>query len=230
MNPDQVQADAQWGFAGRRESLWGPRVAIVAAVVIYILLPAKLSSIPYVPTKILLPTLELALIIALTVARRNQDIELSMVRRVSALCLIGLINLANLGSLVQLVDQLVHHASRFTGPELIYSSLGIWLTNVIVFGLWYWELDRGGPAERRSPSHREPDFLFPQMSQPHCARPEWAPDFVDYLYVSLTNATAFSPTDTMPLTHWAKILMGLQSIASLLTIALVAARAVNILA
>jgi hypothetical protein len=100
---------------------------------------------------------------------------------------------------------------------------------VIVFGLWYWELDRGGPSARHDPHHREPDFLFPQMATPGAARPDWAPGFLDYLYVSFTNATAFSPTDTMPLTPLAKGLMGVQSAASLLTVALVAARAVNIL-
>jgi hypothetical protein len=100
---------------------------------------------------------------------------------------------------------------------------------VIVFGLWYWELDRGGPSARHDPHHREPDFLFPQMATPGSARPDWAPGFLDYLYVSFTNATAFSPTDTMPLTPLAKSLMAVQSAASLLTVALVAARAVNIL-
>jgi len=98
-----------------------------------------------------------------------------------------------------------------------------------VFALWYWELDRGGPDARRRPRHRQPDFLFPQMVTPACAGPRWAPGFVDYLYVSFTNATAFSPTDTMPLTPWAKMLLLLQALASLLTVALVAARAVNIL-
>ena len=104
----------------------------------------------------------------------------------------------------------------------------IWLTNVIVFGLWYWELDRGGPATRQQASHRQPDFLFPQMSTPGSA-PGWTPAFVDYLYTSFTNATAFSPTDTMPLTVWAKLLFMVQSLASLVTVAVVISRAVNIL-
>jgi uncharacterized membrane protein len=100
---------------------------------------------------------------------------------------------------------------------------------VIVFGLWYFELDRGGPTKRHQQDHREPDFLFPQMATPGAGRPDWSPSFLDYLYVSFTNATAFSPTDTMPMTVAAKKLMGVQSVASLLTVALVAARAVNIL-
>ena len=113
--------------------------------------------------------------------------------------------------------------------ELIFAAMQIWMTNVIVFGLWYWELDRGGPSARCRTSHREPDFLFPQMSTPAAAPPDWAPMFVDYLYVAFTNATAFSPTDTLPLTTWAKVLMAVQALASLLTVALVAGRAVNIL-
>ncbi|MBV9547646.1 MAG: hypothetical protein JOY61_25010, partial [Chloroflexi bacterium] len=109
------------------------------------------------------------------------------------------------------------------------SAMQIWLTNVIVFGLWYWELDRGGPSARVRADHREPDFLFPQMITPAVAPADWYPRFWDYLYVAFTNATAFSPTDTMPLTVVAKSLMTIQSIVSLLTVALVAARAVNIL-
>ena len=115
------------------------------------------------------------------------------------------------------------------GKNLLFYATQIWFTNVLVFGLWYWELDRGGPGERCASRHREPDFLFPQMANPGAATFDWHPSFVDYLYVSFTNATAFSPTDTMPLTEWAKVLMMIQSLASLITVALVAARAVNIL-
>src|SRR6202035_3904532 len=100
---------------------------------------------------------------------------------------------------------------------------------VLVFALWYWEIDRGGPDERSSPQHRQPDFLFPQMVTPGCASGNWSPGFLDYFYVAFTNAAAFSPTDTMPLTPLAKMLMLVQSAASLLTVALVAGRAVNIL-
>jgi len=103
------------------------------------------------------------------------------------------------------------------------------LTNVIVFALWYWEIDRGGPDQRALKNHTAPDFLFPQMSTPGCSKPEWAPRFVDYLYIAFTNATAFSPTDAMPLSATAKMLMLAQSIISLVTVTLVAARAVNIL-
>jgi uncharacterized membrane protein len=144
-----------------------------------------------------------------------------------SLVLIAMITLANVVALGELVRALLEHTNA-GGRSLVFASVPIWLTNVIVFGLWYWELDRGGVAARLRQNHRRPDFLFPQMSTPGSG-PRWTPDFMDYLYTSFTNATAFSPTDTMPLTAWAKLLMMVQSLASLLTVALVISRAVNIL-
>ncbi len=112
---------------------------------------------------------------------------------------------------------------------LLTSGAAIYLTNIIAFGLWFWEIDRGGPFARARATSPHPDFLFPQMSSPDVAHPDWEPRFVDYLYVSFTNAVAFSPTDTMPLTRRAKALMALQSLVALSTIGLVIARAVNVL-
>jgi hypothetical protein len=105
----------------------------------------------------------------------------------------------------------------------------IWLTSLLIFALWYWEMDRGGPGKRAAGHDQPPDFLFPQMSDDRIEPLEWRPKFIDYLYVSLTNNTAFSPTDTMPLTPMAKSVMGIQAIASLVTIGLIVSRAVNIL-
>jgi hypothetical protein len=141
--------------------------------------------------------------------------------------LIALTSAVNGISLLELLHALLY-GSKAGGRPLVYASVPIWLTNVIVFGLWYWELDRGGPAARELPRHRRPDFLFPQMSTPGSS-PGWVPNLLDYLYTSFTNATAFSPTDTMPLTGWAKLLMMMQSLASLVTVAIVVSRAVNIL-
>jgi uncharacterized membrane protein len=144
--------------------------------------------------------------------------------------LIALINVANLVSLVELIRALVSPVANIAnGRALVAASLSIWVTNVIVFALWYWELDRGGPGARMHTVHQEPDFLFPQMTARGATRGRWSPDFFDYLYTSYTNASAFSPTDTMPLTTWAKLLMMGQSFASLITVALVVSRAVNIL-
>lgn len=112
---------------------------------------------------------------------------------------------------------------------LLASGGAIHLTNIVAFALWYWEIDRGGPFSRADATEVYPDFLFPQMSSPEATHPDWVPRFVDYLYVSFTNATAFSPTDTMPLSRQAKALMGVQSIVSLITVGLVIARPVNVL-
>jgi uncharacterized membrane protein len=112
---------------------------------------------------------------------------------------------------------------------LLWSGFSIWLANIVIFSLWYWDFDRGGPTARATASDAEPDFLFPQMTDPAYAEPGWHPRYFDYLYVSLTNASAFSPTDTMPLTRWAKLLMGTQSATSLVLVGMVLARAVNIL-
>jgi hypothetical protein len=106
----------------------------------------------------------------------------------------------------------------------------LWGTNVLLFAVWYWEMDRGGPVTRFRHPDMLPDFQFPQMENPELAPKGWRPGFLDYLYTSLTNATAFSPTDTMPLTQTAKAVMGVQGVAALVTVGLVVARAVNILA
>ena len=127
-----------------------------------------------------------------------------------------------------LVQSLLN-GSKATGKLLLLSALNIWFTNVIVYALWYWELDQGGPHERGLADCPRPDFLFPQMTAKEFSPPDWSPGFVDYLFVSFTNATAFSPTDTLPLTPAVKVLMMVQAMTSLLTVALVASRAVNIL-
>ncbi len=179
------------------------------------------------------PVLELALLAVLTAMAPVRHRTEASIQRIASISLIALINLANIGSLVLLIAALLHkgvaiQGTPITGEMLLLASVQIWLTNIIVFALWYWEIDRGGPMARRRAPRRSPDFLFPQMTE---ANPpaHWRPYFVDYLYVSFTNATAFSPTDTLPLSATAKMLMMVQAMASLVTVALVAARAVNIL-
>jgi uncharacterized membrane protein len=146
------------------------------------------------------------------------------------LLLIAVVSLANAVSVVRLVGALVGGTGTENAAALLTSGGVIWLTNVLTFAVWYWELDRGGPADRATGVDPYPDFLFPQMSSPELAPRDWEPVFADYLYVSFTNATAFSPTDTLPLSRWAKLAMMLQSAVSLATAALVIARAVNVLA
>lgn len=222
---EKLEKAAAWGAPTRHERPWYPAAAIVAAILLWSLLPQKFTLGDY---SRIVPVLEVALLAPLIVTRSSENRRGTPLARGLSLALIALINAVNIVSLFRLIDVLVTKGN-ISGPELLLSSADIWLTNVIVFGLWFWELDRGGPVVRRTGHHRQPDFLFPQMTTPYCAPQNWAPDFVDYLYVAFTNATAFSPTDTMPLTNWAKLLMMVQSFASLVTVALVAARAVNIL-
>jgi uncharacterized membrane protein len=213
----------------QHENLWPARTAIVLAAVLYITLPDKLTlGYKWIPV-----VLELALLVALTAMAPVRHRTEARIQRVASISLIALINLTNISSLVLLIAALLHkgvafHGAPITGETLLLASVQIWLTNILVFALWYWEIDCGGPVARYRASRREPDFQFPQMLQP-APQVHWRPHFVDYLYVSFTNATAFSPTDTMPLTVTAKLLMMVQALASLITVALVAARAVNIL-
>jgi hypothetical protein len=128
---------------------------------------------------------------------------------------------------VSVVASLVRGDER-SGGQLLLKAVAVWGTNVVAFGLWFWAFDRGGPVRRLRPNPRPPDFQFPQMENPELAEPNWQPELVDYLYVSFTNSIAFSPTDSMPLSRRAKLLMLAESSISALTILLVAARAVNI--
>jgi uncharacterized membrane protein len=144
--------------------------------------------------------------------------------------LIAVITLVNAGSSVRLVISIIY-AEPFTQTARVLLACGgiIWLTNVIAFGLWYWDLDRGGAAARAAGSTRRPAFLFPEMSNPDFVGENWSPAFVDYLHLSFTTATAFSPTDVSPLKPWAKVMMMSEETISLALGILVVARAVNIL-
>jgi len=207
------------------ESRWPAAIAVIAALVLYVTLPEHLTIGP----RWLVPALELALLVPLMVVAPRRIQDEPGARRVFAIILIAIINAANIASLALLVRFLTAPGSKVTGIELLSSSAAVWFTNIIVFGLWYWELDGGGPHRRYQHSPRTRDFLFPQMVTPKYAAEDWHPGFIDYLFVSFTNASAFSPTDTMPLTAAAKALFLIQAVTSLLTVALVASRAVNIL-
>jgi uncharacterized membrane protein len=217
--------EVAWGIASRGEPRWPALLAILAALALQLILPDSL--IRGLGNRALVPALEGALVVVIVIVNPGHISREQRRLRMIGVSLIALTSVANVISLGELLHALLY-GSKAGGRPLVYASVPIWLTNVIVFGLWYWELDRGGPAARDSPGHRRPDFLFPQMSTPGSS-PGWVPNFLDYLYTSFTNATAFSPTDTMPLTGWAKLLMMLQSLASLVTVAVVVSRAVNIL-
>ncbi len=197
---------------------------MLAAIAIQIALPARLTIGPHW----LVPALEGALLVGMFVATPNQLEHEHPRRRRLALGLTAFVTAANVFSLGALTHFLLHH-NVSNGNELIGAGVLIWLTNFLIFALWYWELDRGGPGKRAAGHDEAPDLLFPQMSDDRIEPLNWRPAFIDYLYVSLTNATAFSPTDTMPLTRVAKSIMGVQALVSLVTIGLIISRAVNIL-
>jgi uncharacterized membrane protein len=214
--------------AWRRVTSGEPRLPVTVAVLIAIGLQLALPNRLALHPRWLLPTVAVLLLIGIVAANPRRIDRQSPRLRVASLCLIALITIANAWSGERLVAGLLRGAEGKTAPPLLAIGGAIWLTNVIVFALWYWEFDRGGPAARACGVDPYPDFLFPQMQSPEFAPPGWEPTFVDYSYVSFTNATAFSPTDTMPLSRWAKVTMMLQSGLSLAVVALVIARAVNI--
>ncbi len=208
----------------QKEPLWPALACVLVAIGLQLLLPDRLIAGP----RLLLPALEVALLVGLGFASpRELEVE-HRGRRGLALALTALVSAANIISLALLSHQLLKHGSP-NPRELITSGALIWLTNVLIFGLWYWQTDRGGPGRRAAGRDGPPDFLFPQMSDDRIQQPNWRPLFIDYLYLSLTNALALSPTDTLPLSRMAKSIMGLQSLVSLVTIGLIIARAVNIL-
>jgi uncharacterized membrane protein len=206
------------------EAFWPIQVTVLMAIGLQIGLSKRLTVGP----AWLVPALEGVLLIGLSMATPRQLEHEHTARRRTAIALTAVVSAANIFSLVELSSLLLHHDVS-KGHELIVSGMLIWLTNFLIFALWYWEIDRGGPGRRAAGHDGPPDFLFPQMSDDRIEPRFWRPQFFDYLYVSLTNATAFSPTDTMPLTVMAKAVMGVQSIVSLVTLGLVISRAVNIL-
>jgi hypothetical protein len=206
------------------EPAWPAQATVLAAIGLQLLLPDRLTIGP----SWLIPSLEGALLLGLFVATPNQlEYEHPRRRRI-ALGLIAFVSAANVFSLGALTHFLLHHEVN-KGRQLIVSGTLIWLTNFLIFALWYWEMDRGGPGKRAAGHDERPDFLFPQMTDDEIEPRDWRPQFLDYLYVALTNATAFSPTDTMPLSPTAKSVMGVQGLVSLVTIGLIVSRAVNVL-
>ncbi len=207
------------------ESTWPVRIAVVAATALQVALPNRYE----IPPTWLLPTIGALLGVGLSVAHPRRIRKHSPQLRVVSIMLIAVITLANAGSAARLITALLQGRAHEGATTLLLTGGAIWLTNVIVFGMWYWNLDRGGPAARAQALKSYPDFLFPQMTAPELSPPDWRPQFFDYIYLSFTNAAAFSPTDTLPLARWAKMTMMLQSVVSLGTVVLVIARAVNIL-
>jgi uncharacterized membrane protein len=211
-----------WRRSTSGESRWVVVVAVAVAVALQIALPNR-----FTPGHRAVPALELVLLIGLIVANPHRTHRISRWGRPASILLAAMITTTNAWSAVRLVQQIIA-GKQDDAVALLSSGGAIWATNVLLFALWYWELDGGGPFARASGHPEHPDFAFPQMLNPELSRPEWEPRFPDYLYLSFTNAASFSPTDVMPLARWAKMTMLAQSVISLITIALVISRAVGL--
>ncbi|MBV8281277.1 MAG: hypothetical protein JO347_04340 [Candidatus Eremiobacteraeota bacterium] len=224
----------------RDEPRWHASLAVLAAMALYITLPPRLTIGPVWVA----PLLILMLLVPLSILSPHRHRETRRTRFWSIL-LIAIVNFFNLASVLLLVASFFHpvKSAEHTPGILLRTGSQIWATNILVFALWFWELDGDGPDARAHASTateiKNADFLFPQMQMtiaggggenPACIDPLWKPQFADYLYLGFTNATAFSPTDVMPLSRWAKLLMTIEAVISLITIVIVVARAINAIA
>ncbi len=209
--------------------LW-PAAALIAAAGLYADLPTRFiagsSAGAFGVIRWVVPALTVLVLASLAAIRPWWKIT----RRHLVIGTIAIVSAANSASIVLLIHLLINGAVTHNGAtELLRAALHMWVVNVLLFGLWYWQLDGGGPVARPECLPAARDFLFPQQTEPALAESGWRPLFLDYLYVSFTNASAFSPTDTMPLSRWAKMLMLVQSAISLALAVMVVSRAVNIL-
>ncbi len=217
-----------WCRATEGELRWPVAVTTAVAIGLQVAVPDKLVLVS--PSWIL-PAAQGALLIVLVTANPQRINRQSMAMRSLSLVLAALLSLANGWSVARLAVGITQGSMGRDPGQLLVTGGVIWLTNVVVFALWYWEFDRGGPVARAlNTGDRYPDFQFPQMVSPReMVPPDWEPAFLDYLYLAFTNASAFSPTDVMPMSRWAKVAMTVQALISIVTVALVVSRAVNIL-
>ena len=220
--------------------LW-PAAALLAAAGLYADLPSRFiggaGGGAFGVIRWVVPGLTVLVLLALGVIRPRGRLvralewrpsTLRLTRRRLAIATIAIVSAANSASILLLIHLLLNGAQA-TASTLLRAGVHMWVVNVLLFGLWYWQLDGGGPLERPARPPADRDFLFPQQTEPVLLEGGWRPLFLDYFYVSFTNATAFSPTDAMPLSRWAKMLMLVQSAISLALAVMVVARAVNIL-
>ena len=208
------------------ESRWPMAVAVLAVIVLTLLLPHSLIVRP----RWGVPIVEGLLLVAVIIGDPGKIDRTSRPVRVLSVTLITLLVLTTLWCTAVLIAQLIRGGQATSSGGTLLAAGGIvWLSNCIAFGLLYWELDCGGPAVRAHGLPAYPDFAFTQQLSPELAPRDWRPQFVDYLYLGFTSATAFSPTDVAPLRSWNKLAMMAQSTISLVLLGLVIARAVNVL-
>jgi hypothetical protein len=216
-----------WLRPGDPESRLPVLTALMVAITLQLLISRSYTLVPRWP----LVVLEVLLLVVLIILNPLRLTRSTLLGKYATWVLLGAITIDNTLSAVVLNARIISGEVSNDAPLLLGSGAAIFVTNIIVFGIWYWELDRGGPFARRAGTRPYPDFMFPQMDPDTAklSRPGWRPTFIDYLYVSFTNVVAFSPTDTMPLSRWAKMMMTVQAMVALTTAGLVIARAVNVL-
>jgi uncharacterized membrane protein len=228
-SPMMVRVELDKTPAWRRhtdgEQRWPAALAVAAMIALQFLLPNRLSLGP----SWLFPAVEAVVIAVLVAANPGRVRKSSPGLRVLGLVLIGIASMGNAWSVAWLVIDIVTRHEAEPAGRLLATGAEVYLINVLTFAVWFWELDRGGAVQRANGTNPYPDFLFPQMTASDMTPKDWEPQFLDYLYLAFTNSTAFSPTDTLPLSRWAKFLMLVQSLVSLVTAALVVAKAVNAL-
>jgi uncharacterized membrane protein len=222
-NDDQAGALAPIHFTGERR--WPMALAVLVAAILQVIVPHR----GRLPGWYLFPAIEIVLLACIMIADPGRIDRRSPALRAGTFVLITVMTVANSVGAVLLMYDIIADVRGINSTNLLGRGALIWVTNVIVFSLWYWELDRGGPAERAAGASRRASFAFPENATPELVPEGWVPTYPDYLYLSFTNSTAFSPTDTLPMRIWAKMTMLLQSVISLVTAILVIARAVNVL-
>jgi hypothetical protein len=205
------------------------RIPVAVAIVVAIGLQYSIPSRYGLQPRWLIPSLEVVLLVVLVAMNPVRLVRAAREARVVGFLMVAAITVDNAFSAGILDRDILTGRTSNNAAALMFGGAAVYLTNIVAFGIWYWELDRGGPIARSAGTNRYPDLLFPQMTSPNLAPPHWRPQFLDYLYTSLTNVFAFSPTDTLPASRWAKMLFAVQSAIALSTTALVIARAVNVL-
>ena len=212
--------------ARRIEPRWPVVLTVLAVVCLLAVLPGRIRLLPiwlsYVVAIVVIVPMAA---VVLTAAK----VRWLRVERIVTLLFFVVVGVGTLTGLAYLLHAMVRRSEEISGLQLLTSSIAFWVTNVLMFSLLYWQIDRGGPEARLNNASTKPDWLFPQGGVPEDVPPDWRPTFVDYLFLGFTTATAFSPTDSMPLTSRAKMLMMCESTISLVTIVVVASRAINIL-
>ena len=227
---EAIASDAElrvpsWLRPGDPENRMPVLTALMVAIALQLAIPKSYTVVPRWP----LIAMELLLLIVLVGLNPLRLKRQTTFGTWASYVLLAAITIDNSLSALILDIRILSGEVSNNAAVLLGSGAAIYVTTVIVFGIWYWELDRGGPFARRQGNRPYPDFMFPQMTERELAPPNWRPEFLDYLYVSITNVVAFSPTDTMPMTRRAKVMMTAQALISFTTLALVIARAVNVL-